>query len=286
MNLNRLAPLLLLALAAQPAWADSLDWLLDIPEPPSSLSLELGASEDANRDLMLDSDLAFIGGTRLLAGYSYSRVRGMPEMDTESYRLGLTSDPLSPVVLELLADHWGQKQSLLIDTAQGRVRYQLQHWNLALSAQLRLIDLAYTHNQQTRRFEFSSRGLGAELAYFSAGNWQAGLSYLRQNYSRDTRALSRRAAIRRLSPITLALSSSLEDQRLTAWLGYTFEHLDLRLAQTRIRSSIDGLGSAYTELGATVLLRQWHLLLRLGRQHTPSLAQRSLYASLGLGHAW
>ena len=284
--MKRLALLLLLSLAAAYARADALDWLLDIPEPPSSLSLELGASDDANRDLMLDGDLAFIGGSRLLAGYGLSRVRDMPEMDTESYRLGLASDPLAAVVLELLADHWGQRQSLLIDTAQGRVHYQGQHWSFALTAQLRLIELSYTRNQQSRRFEFSSRGLGAELAYYAAGNWRAGLSYLRQDYSRDTRLFSRSAAIRRLSPITLALSSSLEDERLAAWLGYAFEHLDLRLAQTRIRAAVDGLGSTYTELGATVLLRSWSLLLRLGRQHTPSLAQRSRYASLGLGYAW
>ncbi len=275
---------LLTASTAAQSDEPGLDWLLHIPSPPSRLSLEVGTGEDDNRELRLDSDLAFVDDSRLLLSYGRSR---QPlgrdwRIDSESYRLGLASDPLRPLTLELALDRWGQRPYLAIEGAQFAIRYHWRHWLLGLHTQLRTIELQL----RNRQIDFASRTLGGELHYTSPRGWLAGGHYLHHRYSRDLGLLTTTRAIRALSPITLNLSYSLESERLGGYLGYAFSRLELRLERTRIRAAIDGLPSDYLEFGATLyFFQQWELLLRLGRQDQPD-APPLRYASLGLGLSW
>ena len=254
-----------------------------------SLSLDLDLDEAGGWRQALQAGLPAPGQGRLDLYLDRQRSEGSEgHLDTRTWRLGLSSDPLADLVAGVEYEEWGQAGALGSETLRGVLGLYRGAWYLGLEPQARFLRLyladwaAARVNRAYWRLE--GRDLTLRLGYTGGGPFSLAAAWSRSTYSEDLHLLVDRLLVSlALTPETLDLAAGLDAWRSRLEGRYRRGPWSLGLALERARSAVDdALADAMTLHLGRRLGRRWTLRLRLGLQDLGYTGSRAWFAGGGV----
>ena len=233
-------------------------------ENNSYLSLETSSDNASGNDVYLTSGIDFIGASQLLLSYGKSDSNSVT---TDSYSIGITSDPMAKFSSGLSYLYWQQENAMDISTFQLTLNSNTDDWSFSVSPELRIITI---YPLTAPAVDFNSTGIGFSAAYYGAFPLFVSAGFKFYSYDRNVSVLNTNQypmfTMRHFSSATLDQASGLEDNRFTFDTGYNFSRFTLGYYHDRSTSAVDD--STYTSnsvYGRLKLTDNWQLGLETGR---------------------
>lgn len=258
---------------------------------PNSVQLSLGSDSEEGRNSSVDADLRLPNDYRfLVGGGSHRSDLDGEELKTQSFRLGLASDPANEYQGTLVFEDWGVKEELSYRKWSAALARWGETWNTQGTAAYRQIHLITDHPSiQGFDVEVHSPAMALSVQGAFGSHWSVRLSGEKNWYNVDVSVLQNSRISQFFSPETLTLSSSFVDRVGSLEVGYQFSRWYLGVEGTTSVSAIDDTRSRTgTLLVSWEVNRSFALQVQAGRSTFPdsTTAQAVTFGQLGLSFAW
>ncbi len=243
-----------------------------------------GFGQTSASDLWLNLDLSVFDGQRLTLSGGTTTSPDTNGVNTSSYSIGISSNPLNRILSGFNYSYWGNIDHLVIRTFQGNTAYQSQNWALYFTPELRSIVVENPDSSFIR--ELHSPGLALTFNYTGFERWYFALAMQGYNYSGDISRLQEARFIRRFSLNTVSLASSLSKQSTSIYLAYYFSKFTLGGNYYRSQSAISAQISHITDLSATLEIFKTSITYMTGLQISESQQEASIFHNISLAYYW
>ncbi len=264
--------------------------LLDLVAPRSYISAEIGADGEGSHKTNLDLDLALPGEHRLQLFAGTSRLAGDDtDLDADTLRVGVASDPLASYSALLEYEWWGSRGDIETEAWRLGGTWNGAQWTATLLGEWR--DLRFylqpPFTRLQRYADFDSDAWELSLGYHGFAHWGVTVSRREIDYSVDVTKLgTSRLAPYIFTTTAFGLGSGLSASLTRLEATHYFDRASLGLAWDQTESAIDGSRSYSLALtGSLPLDNAWSLSGRLG-QYEFADGDTTPFGSVMLSYGW
>lgn len=255
----------------------------------SAISLELGADDNNGDSYYLTGKHRFNNGLQIRAsrGESASLESDNKELTSESYSIGVKSDPLAMFSVGLDLSHSQQSDSLEIDARTLTFEFNTLDWNVYASPEWRDISIALNINKKV--YEFESNGLIAGVGYYG---WDpVYLSYSRASYDYPSQISTFNSRPNLYNYVfgstTYNQVFALEDKRSSFEAGYFFNRASIAVSHSKGQSTVDqSISKVNTIYFSFNIDKSWTLGTTAGRSQVDTSDSSTRFISISLAYKW